>query len=89
MVKVGHVNKHIRDMLTGFGFGKYEVQAVALSPSKEKPNEMEKVYGRLKTKETEKTTTCWNLGFPVQMRNILMFSSFYGPLAPAERVLPK
>ena len=31
--EVGHVNKHIRrDMLTGFGFGKCEVKAVALSP---------------------------------------------------------
>ena len=53
--KVGHVNKHIRDMLTGFGFGKCEVKAVALSPLKEQPSELGKVYGRLKTKETDAT----------------------------------
>ena len=28
--EVGHVNKHIRDMLTGLGFGKCDVKAVAL-----------------------------------------------------------
>ena len=53
--EVGHVNKHIRDMLTGFGFGKCEVKAVALSPLKEQPSELDKVYGRLKTKETGET----------------------------------
>ena len=53
--KVGHVNKHIRDMLTGSGFGKCEVKAVALSPLKEKPNELDRVYGRLKTKESDET----------------------------------
>ena len=52
---VGHVNKRIRDMLTGFGFGKCEVKAVALSPLKEQPSELDKVYGRLKTKKTDKT----------------------------------
>ena len=40
--EVGHVNKHIRDMLTGFGFGKCEVKAVALSPLKEQPSELNK-----------------------------------------------
>ena len=53
--EVGHVNKHIRDMLTGFGFGKFEVKAVALSPLKEQPSELDKVYGKLKTKETDET----------------------------------
>ena len=41
--EVGHINKHIRDMLTGFGFGKCEVTAVALSPLKGKPSELNKV----------------------------------------------
>ena len=48
-----HVNKYIQDMLTGFGFGKCKVKAVALSPLKEQPGELDKVYGRLKTKETD------------------------------------
>ena len=42
-------------MLTGFGFGKWEVTAVALSPLNEQPKELDKVYGRLKTKETDET----------------------------------
>ena len=49
------MNKHIRDMLTGFGFGKCEVKAVTLSPLKEKPNELDRLYGRLKTKESDET----------------------------------
>ena len=39
--EVCHVNKHIRDMLTGFGFGKCEVKAVALSTLKEQPSELD------------------------------------------------
>ena len=42
-------------MLTGFGFGKCDVKAVALSPLKEQPSELNKVYERLKTKETDET----------------------------------
>ena len=42
-------------MLTGFGFGKWEVKAVALSPLNEQPKELDEVYGRLKTKETDET----------------------------------
>ena len=55
--EVGHVNKHIRDMLTRFGFGKCGVKAVAMSPLKERPkaDKLDKVYGRLKTKETDET----------------------------------
>ena len=53
--EVGHVNKHIRDMLDRYGLHKCKVKAVALSPLKEKPSELDKVHGRLKTKETEET----------------------------------
>jgi hypothetical protein len=43
--EVRYVNKHIRDMLTCFGFGKCEVKAVALPPLKEQPkaNELDKM----------------------------------------------
>ena len=44
--EVRYVNKHIRDMLTCFGFGKCEVgKAVALLPLKEQPkaNELDKM----------------------------------------------
>ena len=53
--EVGHVNKHIRDMLDRYGLHKCKVKAVALSPLKKKPSELDKVYGRLKTKETDET----------------------------------
>ena len=53
--EVGHVNKHIRDMLDRYGLHKCKVKAVALSPLKEQPSELDKVYGRLKTKETDET----------------------------------
>ena len=53
--EVGHVNKHIRDMLKRYGLQKCEVKAVALSPLKDLPKDLDKVYGRLKTKETGET----------------------------------
>ena len=78
--EVGHVNKHIRDMLTRFGFGKCEVKAVALSPLKEQPkaDELDKVYGYegLKLKRlTKLCTTYKSLRSLVQTNNIPMFSS--------------
>lgn len=53
--EVGVVNKHIRDMLTRYGLRKCKVKAIALSPLKEQPREeeLEKVYGRLKSRETK------------------------------------
>ena len=55
--EVGHVNKHIRDMLHRYGLQKCKVKAIALSLLKEQPkaDELDKVYGRLKTKETDET----------------------------------
>ena len=68
-------------MLDRYGWHKCKVKAVALSPLKEKPSELDKVYGRLKTKETEETVylTCKNLKLHVQIRNTPMFSSSYEP----------
>ena len=54
-MEVGHVNKHIRDMLDHYGLHKCKVKAVALSPLKEQLRELDEVYGRLKTKETNET----------------------------------
>ena len=64
-------------MLTGFGFGKCEVKAVALSPLKEQPSELDKVYGRLKTKKTDKTV-CYMQEFKIscadeEYSNVLEF----------------
>ena len=53
--EVGHVNKHIRYMLDRYGLHKCKVKAVALSLLKEQPSELDKVYGRPKTKETDET----------------------------------
>ena len=53
--EVGHVNKHIRDMLDRYSLHKCKVKAVALSPLREQPSKLDKVYGRLKAKETDET----------------------------------
>jgi hypothetical protein len=55
--EVGLVNKHIRDMLDRSGLQKCNVKAIALSFLKEdlKPEDLDKVYGRLKSRETDET----------------------------------
>ena len=55
--EVGLVNKHIRQLLTSHGLKTCIVTAVALSPMQNELNESEldKVYGRIPSKETNKT----------------------------------
>lgn len=55
--EVGVVNKHIRDMLTRCGLQKCKVKAISLSSLKKQPleEELDKVYGRIKAKETGET----------------------------------
>jgi hypothetical protein len=56
-IEVGLVNKHIRDMLDRYGLQKCNVKAIALPFLKEdlKPEDLDKVYGRLKSRETDET----------------------------------
>ena len=67
-------------MLDRYGLHKCKVKAVALSPLKEQPSELDKVYGRLKTKETDETVY-YVQEFKVASadRNTPMFSSSYEP----------
>ena len=53
--EVGSVNKRIRDMLTHHGLRKCEVKAITLSTLQELPEDLEKVYGRIKSRKTRDT----------------------------------
>ena len=53
--EVGLVNKHIRAMLTRFGLQKCKVKAVALCPLKGDLDDLDKVYGRLASREKDAT----------------------------------
>lgn len=53
--EVGSVNKRIRDMLTSYGLRNCVVKAIVLSTLEEPPEELEKVYGRIKSRETPST----------------------------------
>ena len=77
-MEVGHVNKHIRDMLDHYGLHKCKVKAVALSPLKEQLRELDEVYGRLKTKETNETVY-YMQEFKVACADKETFSSSYEP----------